>query len=113
MRNLSVQPSSRALANALSRSVQARVESLVHELDATNAPTQLRESVLVVDAFDNPAGRVAVSSATRATQQSCLYIGFSPDGLYGSGSWEPHYHVPNEVPADPCDYPLTRPFALI
>jgi len=122
MRNLSVQPYSRAevgapkaraLANALYRSVQAKVEPLVLELDATNAPTQLKESVLVVDAFDNPAGRAAISAATRAARQPCLHIGFSPDGLYGSGIWEPDYRVPDEVPGDPCDYPLTRPFALM
>jgi len=49
---------------------------------------------------------------TRILDLPCLHIGFSGDGLYGSGIWEPDYQVPQETPGDPCDYPLTRPFAL-
>jgi hypothetical protein len=121
MRNLSVQPYSRAevgapkaraLANALYRAVQARVEPLATELTAANASDLLKGSALVVDAFDNHDARASVSLAARADGLSCLHIGFSPDGLYGSGIWEPHYIVPREAPGDPCDYPLTRPFAL-
>jgi hypothetical protein len=121
MRNLSVQPYSRAevgapkaraLANTLYRAVQARVEPLITELDASNAAALLKESALVVDAFDNQSARAAVSQETRSAGLPCLHIGFSPDGLYGSGIWEPGYRVPRETPGDPCDYPLTRPFAL-
>ena len=67
---------------------------------------------LVVDAFDNRAARAAVSEAVLALQLPCLHIGFSADGLYGSGQWELGYQVPREVAGDPCDYPLTRPFAV-
>lgn len=121
MRNLSVQPYSRAeigapkarsLANTLYRAVQAKIEPVVTELTAANAASLLRESALVVDAFDNAPARAAVSAATRSANWPCLHIGFSADGLYGSGVWEPDYRVPAEVPGDPCDYPLTRPFAL-
>lgn len=120
-RNLSVQPYSRgeigaskarALANTLYRAVQARVEPIITELTAANAPELLKGSVLVVDAFDNHLARAAVSLAARSAELPCLHIGFSPDGLYGSGVWEPEYVVPGEAPGDPCDYPLTRPFAL-
>ena len=122
MRNLSTQPYSRAevgapkaraLANMLYRAVQAKIAPVIVELSATNAHNLLKESALVVDAFDNRAARAAVSEATRALGISCLHIGFSPDGLYGNGLWEPNYQVPHEVPGDPCDYPLTRPFALM
>lgn len=121
MRNLSVQPYSRAevgapkaraLANLLYRAVQAKVEPVVTELTASNAPGLLNGSAVVVDAFDNHLARTAVSLAARERACSCLHIGFSPDGLYGSGIWEPHYRVPHATPGDPCDYPLTRPFAL-
>lgn len=121
MRNLSCQPYSRAevgapkartLANTLYRAVQAKVEPLVVELTEMNAPELLHESALVVDAFDNHLARAAVSLACRAFEWPCLHIGFSGDGLYGHGIWEPHYLVPSETPGDPCDYPLTRPFAL-
>ena len=121
MRNLSTQPYSRtevgapkarSLANMLYRAVQAKLEPVVVELSATNAVNLLKDSALVVDAFDNRAARAAVSEATRTLHIPCLHIGFSPDGLYGSGLWEPHYQIPQEAPGDPCDYPLTRPLAL-
>ena len=60
-----------------------------------------------------PALLVALIDAVRALAVPCLHIGFSPDGLYGSGIWEPGYQVPREAPGDPCDYPLTRPLALM
>lgn len=122
MRNLSTQPYSRAeigapkarsLANTLYRAVQAKVEPQVVELSTKNAQTLLQKSDLVIDAFDNRAGRAAISETVRALHIPCLHIGFSADGLYGNGQWEPHYQVPQEVPGDPCDYPLTRPFALM
>ena len=121
VRNLSTQPynraevgspKARALANALYRAVQAKLEPVVIEISATNAVTHLRDSVLVVDAFDNREARAAVSEAVCTLKIPCLHIGFSADGLYGNGLWEPGYQVPHEVPGDPCDYPLTRPFAL-
>lgn len=121
LRNLSTQPynraevgspKARALANALYRAVQAKVEPIVLELTHENVASQLKESALVIDAFDNRDARAAVSTAALALQIPCLHIGFSDDGLYGSGFWEPDYQVPQEVPGDPCDYPLTRPLAL-
>jgi molybdopterin-synthase adenylyltransferase len=121
-RNLSTQPYSRAevgapkariLANMLYRAVQAKIEPAVTELTPANSEDLLRGSVLVVDAFDDWAARSAVSETARALQLPCLHIGFSPDGLYGSGLWEPHYKVPHDTSGDPCDYPLTRPLALV
>jgi molybdopterin-synthase adenylyltransferase len=122
MRNLSTQPyhraevgtpKARALANTLYRAAQAKVEPVIIELTPKNAAQLLHGSTLVVDAFDNRAGRSAVGETTRMLSLPCLHIGFSADGLYGSGIWEPHYQVPQEVPGDPCDYPLTRPFACL
>ncbi|HZS76542.1 MAG TPA: ThiF family adenylyltransferase [Ktedonobacteraceae bacterium] len=122
MRNLSTQPFSRAevgapkartLANTLYRAVQAKVEPQVVELNTSNVANLLKGSALIVDAFDNRAGRTAVSETARALSLPCLHIGFSPDGLYGNGQWEPHYQIPQEIPGDPCNYPLTRPFSLM
>lgn len=121
MRNLSVQPYSRAevgapkaraLANTLYRAVQARVEAQIITLTGENASALLQGSALVIDAFDTSAARAAVSATTRLLSLPCLHIGFSADGLYGNGQWEPHYQIPRELPGDPCDYPLTRPMAL-
>jgi len=122
MRNLSTQPYSRAevgtpkaraLANMLYRAVQAKIEPVVAELTEGNTANLLRGSELVVDAFDNRAGRAAISREVQIQHIACLHIGFSGDGLYGNGIWEPEYQVPQEIPGDPCDYPLTRPLALM
>ena len=122
LRNLSSQPygrseigtpKARALANALYRAVQAKIEPITLELTAGNAASLLAGSELVVDTFDNSQSRAAVSDATRAAELPCLHVGFSGDGLYGSGIWEPDYRAPGQPAGDPCDYPLTRPFALI
>ena len=121
MRNLSTQPycrgevgapKARILANTLYRVVQTRVDPVVADLTADNAIALLQGSALIVDAFDNRAARLAVSEAALRLAIPCLHIGFSGDGLYGSGVWEPDYVVPQAAPGDPCDYPLTRPFAL-
>src|SRR5436305_1313655 len=106
MRNLSTQPygrgevgapKARALATMLYRAVQAKVEPVAVELTAENAFRLLAGSALVVDLFDNAAARAAVSAAARALGVACLHVGFSPDGLYGSGAWEPAYQVPRDV----------------
>jgi hypothetical protein len=102
-----------ALVVSRYRAVQANVEPLVVELTSKNATNLLQGSALVVDAFDNREARAAVSEMTRLQSLPCIHIGFSSDGLYGSGIWEPNYKVPQEVPGNPCDYPLTRPLALI
>src|SRR5256885_6497537 len=100
MRNLSTQPYSRAeigspkaraIANMLYRAVQAKIDPVIAELTTANAATLLQGSELVVDAFDNRAGRGAISTTTQALSIPCLHIGFSHDGLYGSGLWEPGY----------------------
>ncbi len=122
MRNLSTQPynraevgipKARALANSLYRAVQAKVEPVALELTESNAAKLLKSSTLVVDAFDNRFGRSAVSETACKLDIPCLHIGFSSDGLYGNGLWEPDYIVPSETPGDPCDYPLTRPLAIM
>lgn len=121
-RNLSTQPytraevgapKARALATTLYRAVQSKVEPVARELTGENAAELLAGSALVVDALDNSAARGAVSAASRRLGIACLHVGFSADGLYGSGIWEPGYGVPSDVPGDPCDYPLTRPLALV
>ncbi len=106
-------PKARALANTLYRAVGAKIEPMVVELTAANAANLLQGSALVVDAFDNQAARAAVSAAARELGIPCLHVGFSADGLYGSGVWEPGYQVPQDTLEDPCDYPLTRPLALL
>ena len=110
-------PKVRALANALYRAVGARVEPRHAELTARNALQLLAGGAVVVDAFDNLAARVAVAKACRQLGVPCLHIGLGSTGDYGCGLWDGAYPVASEqlthAGADRCDYPLTRPLALL
>ena len=122
LRNLSTQPyavaevgapKAQVLANSLFRAVRARVEPLARELTAANACDLLAGAGVAIDTFDNREARATVSSASLVLGLPCLHVGFSGDGMYGSGIWEPGYEVPGPTDDDPCDYPLTRPFAVV
>jgi hypothetical protein len=119
-RNLSCQPYARAdigawktkaLANTLYRAVAAKITPVTALLDAQNSNGHLASASLIIDALDNHAGRRAVSESALYLGIPCLHVGFSSDGLYGSGLWEPDYPVPADAEEGPCEYPLTRPFA--
>lgn len=124
--NLSTQPwaqqdigaaKARVLAASLYRAVGARVDARVIELAARNAAELLAESSLVVDAFDNLPSRRAVAEAAAQAGAACVHIALAPGGDYGCGLWDGDYALdvePGAVgAADTCDYPLTRPLALL
>jgi predicted ThiF/HesA family dinucleotide-utilizing enzyme len=108
-------PKARTLANALYRAVGARVEPQHIELTPANATTLLNGSRIVVDAFDNLTARHAVAAAAAQFGTPCLHIALGSSGDYGCGLWDAAY-VTNDTAApgeDTCDYPLTRPLALL
>jgi hypothetical protein len=125
--NLSTQPwvqqdvgaqKARVLANMLYRAVGARVEVHPAILTAENAAALLRGSAVVVDAFDNLPSRRAVADAAGAAGIACLHIALGRAGDYGCGLWDDAYLLADHAPsaaglADTCDYPLTRPLALL
>jgi hypothetical protein len=122
--NLSTQPwvqqdigghKARVLANALYRAVGARIEAHATTLNAANAPTLLRSSTVVVDAFDNIASRAAIGAAAGALGVPCLHIALGGTGDYGCVLWNSTYQMgdPSRPTIDSCDYPLTRPLALL
>ncbi len=114
-RNLQTQPWERAdvgarkarvLASALYRAVGTDAEAVVRRLDAGNARKLLRDSDLVVDAFDNSASRRVVADHCRAVSLPCLHAGLAAD--YSEVIWNDAYRVPSEAGDDVCDYPLAR-----
>lgn len=123
--NLSTQPwtqqdvgagKARTLAAALHRAVGARVDAQHVELTAANARKLLRGSALVVDAFDNSTSRRALGHASADLGAPCLHIALAPSGDYGCGLWDAAYVLSSSdtgTVADTCDYPLTRPLALV
>lgn len=94
------------LANLVFRATGADLDVVRKTLTADNARKLLRDSGLVVDAFDNHAGRAAVRAACQAAESPCLHAGLN--GGYGEVRWDAHYVVPQDVPGDICDYPLAR-----
>ncbi|MCU0490943.1 MAG: ThiF family adenylyltransferase [Chloroflexaceae bacterium] len=121
-------PKARTLATALYRAVAARVEPQHVELTPANAVSLLQGSAVVVDAFDNLPSRHAVGAASASLGLPCLHIALATSGDYGCGLWDEHYKTENPrtenqeprtdqhnavVVLDACDYPLTRPLALL
>lgn len=109
-------PKARALAAAMHRAVGARLDARHAELTPASAAGLLAGSALVVDAFDNPPARRAIAAAAAALGAPCLHLALGPGGDYGCGLWDEAYALPADEPAaagDACDYPLTRPLALI
>jgi molybdopterin-synthase adenylyltransferase len=154
-------PKARVLAGALYRAVGARVEPQHVELTQANAAALLKQSLVVVDAFDNLPARRAVAEASASLGVACLHIALGGAGDYGCGLWDDAYqtttdHRPpttagttaedrglriedsnigrDDTPSsilhppssddssvvgrrssvvDGCDYPLTRPLALL
>jgi molybdopterin-synthase adenylyltransferase len=128
--NLSTQPwvqqdvgglKARVLANMLCRAVGARVVAQSTTLTTDNADALLSGSAVVVDAFDNLPSRAAVGDAAGAVGIPCLHIALGGAGDYGCGLWDRAYLPVMDAgcaaraqPALPtCDYPLTRPLALL
>jgi hypothetical protein len=123
-------PKVRALAAALYRAVGARVDPQHVELRPENAVRLLAGSAVVVDAFDNLPARAAVAEACRQLGLPCLHIGLGEGGDYGCGLWDDEYRTESQELStgrdepEPvlgsrfsvlggCDYPLTRPLALL
>lgn len=108
-------PKARALATALYRAVGARVDAQHVELTPGRAARLLAGSAVVVDAFDNLPSRAAVARAAAAAGLPRLHLALAASGDYGCGLWDEAYALPAAAPAgaDTCDYPLTRPLAML
>jgi hypothetical protein len=111
-------PKARVLAGALHRAVGARLDARHAELGDANAAQLLAGSAVVVDAFDNLPSRGSVAHAAAQARAACLHLALGPQGDYGCGLWDDTYPLAQgqSRPAagpDTCDYPLTRPLALL
>jgi predicted ThiF/HesA family dinucleotide-utilizing enzyme len=108
-------PKARALAAALYRAVGARLDAQYVELTPERAPRLLAGSAVVVDAFDNLPSRAALARAAAEAGAPCLHLALAPSGDYGCGLWDEAYQLATAGPAGAptCDYPLTRPLAML
>jgi molybdopterin/thiamine biosynthesis adenylyltransferase len=99
------------LRSLLFRSVGIEIDVVRKELDARNVRKLLKDSDVVLDAFDNSASRQIVQDHCRAAGTACLHIGLFAD--YGEVIWDEHYRVPSDAAGDVCDYPLARNLVLL
>src|SRR5688500_115247 len=100
-----------ALRNRLFRAAGVEVEAVRKELAAENVKQLLKESALVIDAFDNARSRQLVQDHCRAAGAPCLHVGLHAD--YCEVVWDEQYRVPRDVAGDVCDYPLARNLVLL
>jgi molybdopterin/thiamine biosynthesis adenylyltransferase len=99
------------LRNRLFRSIGVEIDAAAKELTERNARTLLKGVGLVLDTFDNAAGRQLVQDHCRALQIPCLHAGLFAD--YAEVVWDENYRVPRDVAGDVCDYPLARNLVVL
>jgi molybdopterin-synthase adenylyltransferase len=119
-RNLSTQPyyasdvgafKAKILANALYRALGVKLDARTDELTTTNTAKLLKESALVIDAFDNSVSRQAVKDYCASARLECLHAGLANG--YAEVIWNENYRVPSATQDDVCDYPLARNLVLL
>jgi molybdopterin/thiamine biosynthesis adenylyltransferase len=101
-----------ALRNHLFRVAGVEIDAVRKQLVESNARQLLKDTDLIIDAFDNAASRKLVQDTARASVTPCLHIGLFED--YCEVVWDEAYRVPNDVAAtEVCDYPLARNLVLL
>jgi molybdopterin/thiamine biosynthesis adenylyltransferase len=100
-----------ALRNRLFRASGVEVEAVRKQLDERNAASLLKGATVVIDTFDNSAGRRLVQAHARSTGLPCLHAGLFED--YCEVIWDESYRVPSDAAGDVCEYPLARNLVLL
>jgi len=99
------------LRSQLFRATGIEIEPHNKELTERTAPKLLKDSVVVVETFDNSASRRLVQTHCGASGIACLHVGLFAD--YGEVVWNERYRVPSDGEQDVCDYPLARNLVLL
>lgn len=119
-RNLSTQPyylgdmgasKAKILANSMYRAIGIKLDARIDVLTATNAAKLLKDSALVVDAFDNSTSRQAIKDYCTGANVECLHAGLANG--YAEVIWNENYRVPSASQDDICDYPLARNLVML
>ena len=106
-------PKADALAHHLYRAVEADAEPQIAFLDAANADRLLAGHDLVIDAFDNAAGRRVLFEWGARTGTPVLHAGLAEG--FGEVIWNDVYRVPTgaDVGPDACAVTLVRTLGLL
>ncbi len=99
------------LRTHLFRVAEVDIDARRIELTQRSIKKCLRDSDVVVDAFDNSASRELVTRYCSRHGIPCLHMGLAAD--YGEVIWNENYRVPKDTAEDICDYPLARNIVLL
>jgi molybdopterin/thiamine biosynthesis adenylyltransferase len=99
------------LRSHLFRAAGVEIEAIPKELSDRTARKLLKDTNLLIDAFDNSRSRTLVQEYCRQAPCAGLHLGLYAD--YGEVIWDEHYRVPDDVAGDLCDYPLARNVVLL
>ncbi len=119
-RNLSTQPyylcdigalKAKILANNLYRAIGTKIDAKTQKLTSTNVNQLLKQSQLLVDAFDNSSARQLLKDYACQSSIPCLHVGLYAD--YAEVIWNDAYRVPSNANDDVCDYPLARNLVML
>lgn len=94
------------LRGHLFRVAEVDIDARRVELTQQTVRKCLRDSDVVVDAFDNSDSRETVKQFSEQQDIPCLHAGLAAD--YGEVVWNANYRVPTDAEGDVCDYPLAR-----
>jgi molybdopterin-synthase adenylyltransferase len=100
-----------ALRNRLFRAAGIEIDGIRKELQASNVRQLLKDSDLVIDAFDSSGARQLVQEHARSSGVPCIHVGLFED--YCEVEWDEHYRVAQDSAGDVCDYPLARNLVLL
>lgn len=93
--------------------VGVEIETENKKLDETNIKKLLKNTMLVVDMFDNSASRKIITDYCLENKVKCLHVGLSGDG-YGEAVWNEKYKVPQDTDdVDPCQVGLARNLIIL
>jgi len=101
-----------ALRTYLFNAMKVTIEPIDKKLEVTNVRKLLKIGSIVVDGFDNPEGRKAITKYCGTLNIDCLHLGLSED--CAEVTWNERYTVPTKgTGLDVCEYPLARNIALL
>lgn len=100
-----------AARNAIFRNVEVEPEAISKKLTAGNIKKLLRDTDLVVDAFDNSEARSLLFNFCADKEIECLHAGLAAG--YGEVVWNDSYTVPDDSGVDLCDYPMARNLVML
>lgn len=90
----------------------ASVEAVSKKLEADNVKKYIKDTDLVIDAFDNIKSRMLVRDFCKKNKIPCVHAGVLVD--FGEVVWNENYQLSEEQAGglDVCDYPLARNIVL-